>query len=95
MLGSHCLLLLLGLRLLGLLGRLRLLLELRLLARQAGVDVVAGWWQDGTAGPRWGQDGAGRTWSSSYPSVGVGLLQWETHRAVLSIAMFPVSDYLP
>ena len=90
MLWSHRLLLL------GLLGRLRLLLlELRLLARQAGVDVVDGGWQDGTAGPGWGQDGSGRTWSSSYPSVGVGLLQWETHGAVLSIAMFPVSDYLP
>ena len=90
MLWSHRLLLL------GLLGRLRLLLlELRLLARQAGVDVVGAGWQDGTAGPRRRQDGAGRTWSSSYSSVGVSLLQWETHRAVLSIAMFPVSDDLP
>ena len=91
LLWSHSLLLLSRLA-----TRLRLLLlELRLLTRQAGVDVVGGWRQHGTARPRWREDGTGRPWSSSYPSVGVSLLQWQTHGAVLSIAMFPVSDYLP
>ena len=73
---------------------LRRLLRLSWLSLLCGVDVVGGGREDST-GAGWGQDGTWGAGSSSYPPVRVRLLQWETHWAVLSIAMFPVSDYLP